>query len=128
MMTDFNAAMAAIESGLTATQTAAASALTGLGSGGQNCRVMMGTHVGTDGPVVTLTFPFRPVLLVISQKNIPAAPSFMLRGSSATAGASSHAITNIVWGENSISWTGAPNSSLSFNNLNTPYPYVAIGY
>lgn len=131
MKEDFNADNAKIDA-----------ALAGMG----NCRIATGSYTGdgqcgTDKPV-TLTFPFSPQMVVIMTNGanfifrediahwailVRGVTSFRARYSTSNINGTSYAVE---WGENTVSWHAAGNSSCAEGQLNISgrvYYYVAIG-
>ena len=117
MRTDFNDAMAKID-----TAVAAAG----------NCRVAHGSYVGTgtygiDNPN-SLTFPFRPLILLMgssSQDKIWVCPTTTFNGST-----NSNVHYHLTWLDNGISWyvngTGS-GANHQLNVADTTYTYTAFG-
>lgn len=139
-MQDFNAAFQTIDETLKANADAAAGAAGAesvsalardVGTGGKNCRVAFGSYTGTgkygSANPNTLTFPIKPVLVVITSPD-SVAMHFRPAASSASGGGGA---VKLTWGERSLSWYTVDTTNPEIrqdNNAGVTYQYMAFGY
>lgn len=144
-MDDFNAAFGKIDEKLKANADAVdaagesvAALLTDLGSGGQNCRAVVGSYVGTgtygEANKLTLQAPFTPLLVLIT--NAPDSENnglqLWLRGMQTGDNGYSGRSVTLEWGERTVSWystvsnVGGPDY-LQMNGNGVTYHYAILG-
>ena len=146
-MDDFNAAFGKIDEKLKANADAVGAAgeslaalTTDLGSGGQNCRAVVGSYVGTgtygEANKLTLQVPFTPLLVLIanpaeSSSIIDRVPLWMRGLTKGSNGYSGYTVV-LQWGEHSVSWyttntnvNGPEHLQLNVSGLT--YNYVILG-
>ena len=139
-MDDFNGAFANIDAALKANADAAAGAASAaavtalaldVGAGGKNCRVAFGSYTGTgkygSANPNTLTFPIKPVLVVITS---PDSVARHVRPVASSASGGGGAV-KLTWGERSLSWYTVDTTNPEIrqdNNAGVTYQYMAFGY
>ena len=125
---DFNADNAAIDMALAA-----------MAAGMSSCRVAYGSYDGTneygaESPV-TLSFDFKPLLVVVSDDKYGtdlSNPMVLCHGQSMGLSVCGYqdsfsSVMSVSWGENSVSWYNATNDLLQNNNASHTYHYVVLG-
>ena len=97
-----------------------------LGSEGQNARITWGSYSGNGSGSRTLTFPFRPALVVIGGGSSDML--ILVQGAGKTNyNAYASGFCNVSWGGSGGSWTATVTTSYHNASGNTYY-YAAIGY
>lgn len=105
-----------------------------------NCRVAYGSYSGTneygaESPV-TLSFDFKPLLVVVSDDKygtFPSNPMVLSFGQSVGLSVcglqndSVESVMSVSWGSNSVSWYNASKAIWQNNGANHTYHYVALG-
>ena len=104
--------------------------MTNLGSGGNTARIIYGSYVGTGtygaGNPNTLTFDFRPLLLIWGDPVYDQYTTVVcMRGRDNQPGPNGRIAT--IWGNNSVSWYHNSSAQEQANTSGVTYPYVAIG-
>ena len=104
--------------------------MTNLGSGGNTARIIYGSYVGTGtygaGNPNTLTFDFRPLLLIWGDPVYDQYTTVVcMRGRDNQPGPNGRIAT--IWGNNSVSWYHNSSAQEQANSSGVSYPYVAIG-
>ena len=104
--------------------------MTNLGSGGNTARIIYGSYVGTGtygaGNPNTLTFDFRPLLLIWGDPVYDQYTTVVcMRGRDNQPGPNGRITT--IWGNNSVSWYHNSSAQEQANSSGVSYPYVAIG-
>lgn len=104
--------------------------MTNLGSGGNTARISCGSYVGTGtygaGNPNTLTFGFRPLLLIWGDPVYDQYTTVVcMRGRDNQPGPNGRITT--IWGNNSVSWYHNSSAQEQANSSGVSYPYVAIG-
>lgn len=104
--------------------------MTNLGSGGNTARISCGSYVGTGtygaGNPNTLTFDFRPLLLIWADPVYDQYTTVVcMRGRDNQPGPNGRITT--IWGNNSVSWYHNSSAQEQANSSGVSYPYVAIG-
>lgn len=104
--------------------------MTNLGSGGNTARISCGSYVGTGtygaGNPNTLTFDFRPLLLIWGDPVYDQYTTVVcMRGRDNQPGPNGRITT--IWGNNSVSWYHNSSAQEQANSSGVSYPYVAIG-
>ena len=103
-----------------------------LGAGGKNCRIAVGSYVGTGtyGPdkPSRLTFDFCPAFVLI-RTNVAFYSSVFMRGSAegSICWNQSNSV-NLIWGDDSVSWYNDTAAEYQNNATGYTFYYVAIGY
>ena len=125
-------ALAQTVSGLSATVEEHTAAIAKLG----NCQVVFGTYIGTGTAGAshpnTLSFPHSPVLIAIRRLNPNGGDTsgpVLVRGATSfhPFQGVANSETDIVWGENSVSWySEGNNTTYQQNILNATYAYAAL--
>lgn len=145
-MDDFNAAFGKIDEELKANADAVdaagesvAALLTDLGSGGQNCRAVVGSYVGTgthgEANKLTLQAPFTPLLVLITNPSNAADNGLMLwlRGMETGDNGYHDSYVTLEWGESTVSWYFTTKNGVSgpeylhLNAKNKTYHYTILG-
>lgn len=101
-----------------------------MGSGGNTARISCGSYVGTGtygaGNPNTLTFDFRPLLLIWGDPVYDQYTTVVcMRGRDNQPGPNGRITT--IWGNNSVSWYHNSSAQEQANSSGVSYPYVAIG-
>ena len=146
-MSDFNdltqkldAALKSHGDTLSAAGESVAALTTDLGSGGQNCRAVVGSYVGTgtygEANKLTLQAPFTPLLVMVanpaeSSSIVDRVPLWM-RGMAKGSNGYSGNVVVLQWGEHSVSWYTTNTSvngpeHLQQNVSGLTYNYVILG-
>lgn len=104
--------------------------MTNLGSGGNTARIIYGSYVGTGtygaGNPNTLTFDFRPLLLIWGDPVYDQYTTVVcMRGRDNQPGPNGRIAT--IWGNNSVSWYHSSSAQEQANSDGITYHYVAIG-
>ena len=104
--------------------------MTNLGSGGNTARIIYGSYVGTGtygaGNPNTLTFDFRPLLLIWGDPVYDQYTTVVcMRGRDNQPGPNGRIAT--IWGNNSVSWYHNSSAQEQANSSGVSYPYEAIG-
>ena len=104
--------------------------MTNLGSGGNTARIIYGSYVGTGtygaGNPNTLTFDFRPLLLIWGDPVYDQYTTVVcMRGRDNQPGPNCRIAT--IWGNNSVSWYHSSSAQEQANSDGITYHYVAIG-
>lgn len=104
--------------------------MTNLGSGGNTARIIYGSYVGTGtygaGNPNTLTFDFRPLLLIWGDPVYDQYTTVVcMRGRDNQPGPNGRIAT--IWGNNSVSWYHNSSAQEQANSDGITYHYVAIG-
>ena len=144
-MSDFNDMTKKLDAALKAASDSADTANSGvtalaqdLGSGGQNCRAITGSYVGTgtygQANKLTIKTPFKPLLLFITNPDTSANQhmSIWLRGMAAGDNGYNGRTVVLEWGERSVSWystvTGVNGPAyLHLNGSGVTYQYTVFG-
>lgn len=94
-------------------------------------QVQYGSYVGTgtygSANPCTLTFDFRPLLVILSKPSSPYAPPIFLRGMTSAPGIDPSYKPNISWGNNWVSWYYTTSAESQGNVSGQTYYYLAIG-
>lgn len=104
-----------------------------IGSGGNTARIAYGSYTGTgtqgSGAAKrnSLTFDFKPLVVVIADPNSANGPVILSRGSEWTPSPSSSRTITMTWTENGVSWYGSYDAASQLNTSGSTYPYVVIG-
>ena len=140
-MEDFNRMCADIESGLTAVNSEAvesraelgaelAELAAQIGSGGNTCRIVHGTYVGTGTAGTngksTLTFNFKPMMVAVFDPTLSTDVAIMWTNASSVLYKSKYC--TVSWSGNSVTWHSDTNAYQQLNSSGVTYHYVAIGY
>lgn len=147
-MDDFNGAFANIDAALKANADAAggkaeastvAAIAQDIGSGGQNCRAVLGSYIGTgthgEENKITLQAPFKPLMVLITNPSTSADNGLLLWLHGMETGDNGYNGKHVTleWGENSVSWYFTTTSSVSspealqLNSSNRTYHYTILG-
>ena len=133
---DFNENADILDAALNSMNTAVGS----LAASMSNCRMAYGSYDGAgtygEGNPVTLSFDFKPLLVVVSDDKYRSSlsnPMVLCHGQSmglSVCGVQDDVTSSIIrisWGENSVSWYNATNDLLQNNNASHTYHYVVLG-
>ena len=106
--------------------------MTNLGSGGNTARISCGSYVGTGtygaGNPNTLTFGFRPLLIILGDPEYSQYSTVVcMRGRVTQPGPNSGYRINFTWGDTSVSWYNTVSAQQQANSDGITYHYVAIG-
>ena len=109
-----------------------------IGSGGQNCRAVVGSYVGTgthgEANKLTLQAPFKPMMVLITNPSTSADNGLLLwlRGMETGDNGYSGKSVTLEWGERTVSWystasnVGGPDY-LHLNGSGATYHYAIFG-
>ena len=106
----------------------------GLGAGGHNARVALGSYTGTgthgSGSPNTLTFDFTPAVVFIGCSNTSVGwPTVLIRNAGVGHCDSGSERLTVTWLSNGVRWyTDAGHQSYQNNYSGYTYYYVALGY
>ena len=146
-MDDFNGAFANIDAALKANADEAggkaeastvAAIAQDIGSGGQNCRAVVGSYIGTgthgEANKLTLQAPFKPMMVLITNPSTSADNGLLLwlRGMETGDNGYSGKSVTLEWGERTVSWystasnVGGPDY-LHLNGSGATYHYAIFG-
>lgn len=146
-MDDFNAAFGKIDETLKANADAVAGKAEAstvaaiaqdIGSGGQNCRAVLGSYIGTgthgEENKITLQAPFKPLMVLITNPSTSADNCLLLwlRGMETGDNGYSGKSVTLEWGERTVSWystasnVGGPDY-LHLNGSGATYHYAIFG-
>ena len=103
-----------------------------MGSGGNTARISCGSYVGTGtygaGNPNTLTFGFRPLLIILGDPEYSQYSTVVcMRGRVTQPGPNSGYRINFTWGDTSVSWYNTVSAQQQANSDGITYHYVAIG-
>ena len=101
-----------------------------MGSGGKTCRVDFGSYAGDGGygssNPKSLSFDFKPYLVVVSSDNHSSNPQVIVRGTNQIYFGSD--TMYITWTDTGLSWYAFYGPIYQFNSIGFQYYYVAIGF
>ena len=100
-----------------------AAAMAAIGSGGSTARIAFGSWTGNGASGRTLTFDFKPVLVIAMQYNGKFCTT-TVRG--ANGSQYNNSTVSVQWAEKSVTFVG-PTDTTHLNSSGTVYYYVAIG-
>ena len=128
--TPLNDNMEMVEEQFEAVEEEFSEVMTNLGSGGNTARIIYGSYVGTGtygaGNPNTLTFDFRPLLLIWGDPVYDQYTTVVcMRGRDNQPGPNGRIAT--IWGNNSVSWYHSSSAQEQANSDGITYHYVAIG-
>ena len=121
LMADFNAMTAKLEAGLS-------ELLAGLP------KLATGTYAGTGeygaSHPNTLTFDFKPYVLLCYNRSSYSTPALFIRGEERYLAdyGNSYAEMLLTWGENSVSWYNTEDEHRQLNYESATYRYLAFGW
>ena len=136
MMDDFNDANSKIDTALHGLRTdvdAHETANTAAHAAFGNCRAAAGAYTGqgraTDGQPNTLTFPAKPMLVVVVPQYREGSNDRMIMVRDAiwtfTYADNRSSYNSVVWEGNSVSWSSS-NDNYQFDKTDVTYSYVAL--
>lgn len=96
-----------------------ATLLTALGSGGKTARIAWGSYVGSG---TSITVDFKPLVLIYAFTSSATRVFVMLREHPIPLSSNSTGITNVTWGDRTVSWKDIGGHSETSTNY-----YVVIG-
>ena len=97
-------------------------------------RFATGTYVGTDEHGAnhpnTLTFDFKPYVVICYDRSNYRCPALFIRGESRflMEYGSGYAAQQLTWGENSVSWYCSEDENRQLNSRDFTYRYLAFGW
>ena len=109
-----------------------------LGTHGHNCRIAIGSYVGTgtygESNPSSLNFDFYPLLVFITSNRTggyPASPCVLMRNINTAHSSSSDRESyrlSVSWSDNGVSWYSSSAAGQQENMKGSTYVYVVVGY